>query len=40
VALDLLVELYTTTNTPDEAKKWRAERAKNPDVAHIPQEKK
>src|SRR5262249_9587814 len=27
-ALDRLVELYTATNKPDEAKKWRAERAK------------
>ena len=27
-ALDRLIELYTATNKPDEAKKWRAERAK------------
>jgi hypothetical protein len=29
-ALDRLIELYTATNKPDEAKKWRAERAKYP----------
>ena len=39
-ALDRLVELYTATNRPDEAKKWRAARAKNPEVAHMPQDKK
>jgi hypothetical protein len=39
-ALDRLDELYTATNRPDEAKKWRAERPKNPEVAHLPQEKK
>jgi eukaryotic-like serine/threonine-protein kinase len=27
-ALDRLIELYTVTNKPDEAKKWRVERAK------------
>ena len=27
-ALDRLVELYTATTKPDEAKKWRAERAR------------
>jgi WD40 repeat protein/serine/threonine protein kinase/tetratricopeptide (TPR) repeat protein len=31
-ALDRLVQLYTETNKPDEAKKWRTERAKYPDV--------
>jgi eukaryotic-like serine/threonine-protein kinase len=31
-ALDRLVGLYTATNKPDEAKKWRAERAKYPDA--------
>jgi serine/threonine protein kinase/Tfp pilus assembly protein PilF len=29
-ALDRLIELYTVTNRPDEAKQWRAERAKYP----------
>jgi hypothetical protein len=29
-ALDRLIELSTATNKPDEAKKWRAERAKYP----------
>jgi hypothetical protein len=29
-ALDRLIALYTATNKPDEAKKWRAERAKHP----------
>jgi hypothetical protein len=29
-ALDRLIELYTATNKPDEAKKWQAERAKYP----------
>jgi hypothetical protein len=27
-ACDRLIELYTATNRPDEAKKWRAERAR------------
>ena len=31
-ALDRLVELYTAINKPDEAKKWRAERAKYPEA--------
>ena len=35
-ALDRLIELYTATNKPDDAKKWRAERAKYPDVAPMP----
>ena len=39
-ALDRLVELYTATGKPDEAKKWRAERAKYPDIAPPPREKK
>ena len=39
-ALDGLVELCIATNTPDEAKKWRAKRSKKPEVAHMPQEKK
>jgi tetratricopeptide (TPR) repeat protein len=29
-AIDRLIELYTALNKPDEAKKWRAERAKYP----------
>ena len=39
-ALDRLIELYTATNKPDEVKKWRAERAKYPDAAPPPREKK
>jgi len=39
-ALDRLIELYTATNKPDEAKKWRAERAKYPNAAPAKQEKK
>ena len=31
-ALDRLVGLHTATNRPDEAKKWRAERAKYPEA--------
>jgi hypothetical protein len=31
-ALDRLIEVYTATNKPDEAKKWRAERAKYPEA--------
>jgi len=31
-SLDRLIELYTVTNRPDEAKKWRAERAKYPEA--------
>lgn len=39
-ALNWLIELYTATNKPDEAKKWRVERAKYPFVAPLPREKK
>lgn len=39
-ALDRLIEFYTVTNKPDEVKKWRAERAKYPNVAPTPREKK
>jgi hypothetical protein len=39
-ALDRLIELYTATDKPDEVKKWRAERAKYPEVAPTPREKK
>ena len=39
-ALDRLIELYTATNKPEEAKKWRAERAKYPNIAPPPREKK
>jgi hypothetical protein len=39
-ALDRLIELYTATNKPDEVKKWRAERAKHPNAAPMPREKK
>ena len=38
--LDDLIELYTATNKPDEAKKYRAERAKYPNEAPPPREKK
>jgi hypothetical protein len=37
-ALDRLIEFSTATNKPDEAAKWRAERAKYPDVAPMPRE--
>jgi eukaryotic-like serine/threonine-protein kinase len=39
-ALDRLIELYKETDKPDEAKRWRAERAKYPKVASPTQEKK
>jgi TolA-binding protein len=39
-ALDRLIELYTATDRPDEAKKWRDERAKYPEVAPPPREVK
>jgi len=40
-ALDRLIELYTATGKPDEAKKWQAERAKYPaNQAPLPVEKK
>ena len=41
-ALDRLIELYTATNKPDEAKKWQAERAKYPSPKEVapPPEKK
>ena len=39
-ALDRLIELYTATNKPDEAKKWRTERAKYLNVAPPTREKK
>ena len=35
-ALDRLIELYTATDKPDEAAKWRAERAKHPFIAPPP----
>jgi hypothetical protein len=35
-ALDRLIHLYTATNKPDEAKKWRAERAKYPQAPMSP----
>jgi len=34
-ALDRLIDLATTTNKPDDVKKWRAERAKYPTAAPI-----
>jgi eukaryotic-like serine/threonine-protein kinase len=39
-ALDRLIEFYTATNKPDDAKKWQAERAKYPETAPMPREKK
>jgi len=38
-ALDRLIELYTATDRPDEAEKWREERAKYPAPAPPPREK-
>jgi WD40 repeat protein/tetratricopeptide (TPR) repeat protein len=38
-ALDRLIELYTATDKPDEAKKWREARAKYPDGAPPTREK-
>jgi serine/threonine protein kinase len=38
-ALDRLIELYATTNRPDEVDNWRAERAKYPQAA-FPRQKK
>ena len=35
-ALDRLIELYTATNKPDEAARWRAERIRYPFVAPPP----
>jgi eukaryotic-like serine/threonine-protein kinase len=35
-ALDRLVEFYTATDNPDEAKKWQAEREKYPTIAPPP----
>ena len=39
-ALDRLIELSTATNKPDDVKAWQAERAKYPEAAPIPGEKK
>lgn len=40
-AIDRLIELYTIQNKPDEAKKWKAERAKYPaELAPLPRETK
>jgi hypothetical protein len=39
-ALDRLIELYTATNKPDEAKKWQAERAKYSEINPMPREQK
>jgi hypothetical protein len=39
-ALDRLIELGTATNRPDEAAKWRAERAKYPGAAPPPRQEK
>src|SRR5262249_4183156 len=38
--LDRLIEFFTTTNQPDEAKKWRTEWEKYPEVAPPPREDK
>jgi tetratricopeptide (TPR) repeat protein len=39
-ALDRLIELYTALNKPDQAKKWRAQRAKYPSAGAKPAAKK
>jgi eukaryotic-like serine/threonine-protein kinase len=39
-ALDRLIELFTATDKPDDVKKWQAERAKYPEAAPKPGEKK
>ena len=39
-ALDRLIDLSTATNKPDDVKKWQAERAKYPQAASAPGEKK
>ena len=39
-ALDRLIDLSVATNKPDDVRKWRAERAKYPEVTPLPQEKK
>jgi hypothetical protein len=39
-ALDRLIELYTATDKPDEAKKWQAERANYPEVKKAPSPEK
>jgi hypothetical protein len=39
-ALDRLIDLYTATYKPDEAKKWRAEGAKYLNAGSSPREKK
>ena len=39
VALDRVIELYTAMEKPDEVKKWRAERAKYPEVGPMPRVK-
>jgi tetratricopeptide (TPR) repeat protein len=37
-AIDRLIELYRETDNPDDAKKWRAERAKYPNAAPLPRQ--
>jgi tetratricopeptide (TPR) repeat protein len=39
-ALDRLIDLYTATDKPDGVTKWKTERAKYPEVAAPPREKK
>ncbi len=39
-ALDRLIELFVATDKPDDVKKWQAERAKYPEAAPMPGEKK
>ena len=39
-ALDRLIEFYTATNKPDEAKKWRTERWKYGERLAMPREMK
>lgn len=39
-AIDRLIEFFTATNKPDEAKKWQTERAKYPTATPTSREKK
>ena len=39
-ALDRLIDLFTATNKSDNVKRWQAERAKYPEAASTPGEKK
>lgn len=39
-AIDRLIQLNTAKNKTDDVKKWQTERAKYPEVAPLPLEKK